>query len=58
MNTFHGCSVYPFTAFTLVAADGIITSGKEEETAGPSEKELKMSSHVPEEKGAIGGHAV
>ena len=33
-------------------------SGKEEETAGPSGKEPKMSSHAPSEKGAIGGHAV
>ena len=41
-----------------MAADGIITSGKEEETAGPSGKEPKMSTHAPSEKGAIGGHAV
>ena len=33
-------------------------SGKEEETAGPSGKEPKISSHEPNEKGAIGGHAV
>ena len=33
-------------------------SGKEEETAGPSEKEPKMSSHAPDEKGTISGHAV
>ena len=56
---FHGCSVCPFTAFiTLVAADGIIMSGKEEETAGSSGKEPKISSHAPDVKGAIGGHAV
>ena len=53
---FHGCPVSPF--ITLVAVDGIIMSGKEEETAGPSGKEPKMSSHAPSEKGAIGGHAV
>lgn len=33
-------------------------SGKEEEPAGPSGKETKMSSPLPSEKGAIGGHAV
>ena len=33
-------------------------SGKEEEPAGPSGKETKMSSPPPSEKQAIGGHAV